>query len=246
MRLAGKVALITGGGKGIGRETALLFAREGANLVIADVDAAAGEATVADIIRLEREAIFCRVDVSDGAQVQAMVQSAVQRFGRIDVLLNNAGVTRDAFLAKMDEASWNTVININLTGVFNCTRAVAPIMIQQGSGSIVSASSVVGVYGNFGQTNYAASKAGVIGMTKSWAKELGKKGIRANAVAPGFILSDMTAKVPEKVLEMMKEKTPLGRLGAPLDVARAYLFLASDESGFINGAVLGVDGGLVI
>ncbi|MCL4515220.1 MAG: 3-oxoacyl-[acyl-carrier-protein] reductase [Firmicutes bacterium] len=246
MRLAGKVALITGGGKGIGRETALLFAREGANLVIADVDAAAGETTVAEVIRLGREAIFCRVDVSNRAEVQAMAQSAVQRFGRVDVLLNNSGVTRDGFLTRMDEASWNTVININLTGVFNCTQAVVPIMMQQGSGSIISASSVVGVYGNLGQTNYAASKAGVIGMTKSWAKELGKKGIRANAVAPGFILSDMTAKVPEKVLEMMKERTPLGRLGAPRDVAFAYLFLASDESSFINGAVLGVDGGLVI
>lgn len=246
MRLAGKVALITGGGKGIGRETALLFAWEGADLVIADVDTDAGEATVAEVIRLGREAIFCRVDVSDRAEVQAMVQTAVQRFGRVDVLLNNAGVTRDGFLTKMDEASWNTVININLTGVFNCTQAVVPVMMQQGSGSIISASSVVGVYGNLGQTNYAASKAGVIGMTKSWAKELGKKGIRANAVAPGFILSDMTSKVPEKVLEMMKEKTPLGRLGTPRDVAWAYLFLASDESSFINGAVLGVDGGLVI
>ncbi|MGB9858936.1 MAG: SDR family oxidoreductase, partial [Moorellaceae bacterium] len=157
-----------------------------------------------------------------------------------------AGITADALLVKMTEDQWDKVIAVNLKGVFNCTQAVAPIMIEQGSGVILNASSVVGVYGNIGQTNYAATKAGVIGMTKSWAKELGRKGIRVNAVAPGFILTDMTAKVPENILEMMKSKTPLGRLGVPADVAAAYLFLASDEAAYINGQVLGVDGGLMI
>lgn len=246
MRLKDKVALITGGSKGIGRETALLFAREGAALVLADIDQISGDEVVAEITRLGGTAVFYRADVCDRTAVNSMVEDAVKHFGRIDILINNAGITRDSLLTKMDEAAWNTVININLTGVFTCTQAVAPIMMQQGSGSIISASSVVGVYGNIGQTNYAATKAGVIGMTKSWAKELGRKGIRVNAIAPGFIVSDMTGKVPEKVMSLMREKTPLGRLGTTTDVAKAYLFLASDESSFINGEILSVDGGLVI
>ncbi|KKM09059.1 3-oxoacyl-ACP synthase [Clostridiales bacterium PH28_bin88] len=246
MRLRDKVALITGGGKGIGRETALLFAREGAKLVIGDFDVQAGEQTVQDIRNLGADALFFKVDVTNRDYVQAMVDEAVRKFGRIDVLINNAGITQDAFLTKMTEKQWEAVINVNLTGVFNCTQAVVPLMVQQGSGSIINASSVVGVYGNVGQTNYAATKAGVIGMTKSWAKELGPTGIRTNAIAPGFIVTDMTAKVPEKVLNVMKERTPLGRLGTPQDVANAYLFLASEESSFINGVTIGVDGGLVI
>lgn len=245
MRLAGKVAIITGGSKGIGRETAILFAREGASVAVVDVDSAAGQETIEEIASFEGKAVFFLVDVAETEQVQHMVQETLEKFGRIDILINNAGITRDAFLTKMDLAAWTSVININLTGVFNYTQAVASTMIQQGSGSIINASSVVGVYGNVGQTNYSAAKAGVIGMTKSWARELGKKGIRVNAIAPGFIISDMTAKVPEKVLDIMKEKTPLGRLGTTRDVANAYLFLASEESGFINGAILSVDGGLV-
>ncbi|MGI9952798.1 3-oxoacyl-ACP reductase FabG [Moorellaceae bacterium AZ2] len=246
MRVKDKVAIITGGARGIGKETALLFAREGAVVVICDFDAAAGEQTLTEIKSTGAQALFFKVDVTDRASVQSMVESTKEKFGRIDILINNAGITADAFLTKMTEEQWDKVIAVNLKGVFNCTQAVAPIMMEQGSGVILNASSVVGVYGNVGQTNYAATKAGVIGMTKTWAKELGKKGIRVNAVAPGFIITDMTAKVPEKVLELMQSRTPLGRLGLPKDVAAAYLFLASDEASYINGQVLGVDGGLMI
>jgi len=246
MRLKDKVAIITGGAKGIGKETALLFAREGAKVVICDFDEEAGHNTLEELKAIGAAALFFKVDVTDRASVQAMVEATKKEFGRIDILINNAGITSDALLTKMTEEQWDKVIAVNLKGVFNCTQAVAPIMMEQGSGVILNASSVVGVYGNIGQTNYAATKAGVIGMTKSWAKELGRKGIRVNAVAPGFILTDMTAKVPQKILDMMKEKTPLGRLGLPQDVAAAYLFLASDEASYINGQVLGVDGGLMI
>lgn len=246
MRLKEKVAVITGGARGIGKETSLLFAHEGAKVVIGDFDMATGEATVQEIKAKGGEAIFCQVNVADVNQIQAMVDAAVKKFGRIDILVNNAGITRDAFLSKMTPEQWEEVITVNLTGVFNCTKAVIPRMINQGSGRVLNASSVVGVYGNVGQTNYVASKAGVIGMTKAWAKELGRKGITVNAVAPGFIVTDMTAKVPDKVLDLMKEKTPIGRLGQPRDIANAYLFLASDEASFINGVVLSVDGGLVL
>lgn len=245
MELKDKVVIITGAGKGIGRETALLFAQKGAKVVVADYDPEAGKEVVEEITTNGGKAIFCSVNVTDQAQVEEMVGRTLESFGRIDVLINNAGITQDGLLTKLSIEQWNAVIGVNLTGVFNCTQAVVPIMIQQGSGSIANASSVVGVYGNVGQTNYSATKAGVIGLTKSWAKELGKKGIRTNAVAPGFIITDMTAKVPEKVLQLMQEKTPLGRLGTPRDVALAYLFLASDTSSFINGAVIPVDGGLV-
>ncbi|OAT81692.1 3-oxoacyl-ACP reductase FabG [Desulfotomaculum copahuensis] len=246
MRLNEKVAIITGGSRGIGKETALLFAKEGAKIVIGDFDTSAGEDTVNEIRRTLGEATFIQVNVIDIHLVQQMINKTVEMYGRIDILVNNAGITRDAFLTKISTEDWEQVIAVNLSGVFNCTRAVAPVMISQGSGRILNASSVVGIYGNIGQTNYAATKAGVIGMTRSWAKELGKKGITVNAVAPGFIMTDMTAKVPEKVLKMMAEKTPLGRLGQPLDVANAYLFLASDDASYINGAVLSVDGGLVL
>lgn len=246
MRLKDKVVIITGGARGIGKETALLFAQEGAKVVLGDYDAVTGEATMREIQKRGGQVLFFRVDVVDMTQVQAMVDGALEKFSRIDVLINNAGITRDAFLTKMTLEQWDEVVSVNLTGVFNCTRAVAPVMINQGSGRILNAASVVGLYGNLGQTNYAATKAGVIGMTRTWARELGRKGITVNAVAPGFIVSDMTVKVPEKVLEMIKEKTPLGRLGQPRDVAYAYLFLASDEASFINGAVLSVDGGLVL
>lgn len=162
------------------------------------------------------------------------------------MLINNAGITLDSLLVKMTDEQWDRVIDINLTGVFNCSRAVAPAMIEQGCGRIINTSSVVGVYGNIGQTNYAATKAGVIGLTKSWAKELGPKGINVNAVAPGYIQTEMTNKVPEKILHLMKEKTPLRRLGTPLDVAKIYLFLASADADFVNGTVVNVDGGLVL
>ena len=177
-------------------------------------------------------------DVSDFSQVEAMVAAVIQKFGAIDILINNAGITRDATLLKMTEEQWNQVIGVNLTGVFHCTKAVAPHMVERGRGKIINTSSIVGISGNFGQTNYAAAKAGLIGMTKTWARELGPKGITVNAVAPGFIATEMVKKMPEKVLQSMRERTPVRRLGEPRDVANAYLFLASDEADFINGAVL--------
>jgi len=245
MRLQGKVAIITGAARGIGRETALLFAAEGAKVVICDL-LDEGEEVAEEIRSRGGEAIFYKLDVTDREAVKRMVDAVVERYGRIDILVNNAGITRDAQFLKMTEEDWDKVIAVNLKGVFNVTQAVAPVMVAQGKGKVVNAASVVALYGNFGQTNYVASKAGVIGMTKVWARELGRKGINVNAVAPGFIQTEMTARVPEKVLQMVRERTPLGRLGTPRDVAYAYLFLASDESDYVNGAVLSVDGGLVI
>lgn len=246
MKLRDRVAIITGAGRGIGRDGALAFAREGAKVVVADFDAESGEQTAAEIQAAGSEAMFVKVNVADRASVAAMVESVLIRFGRIDILVNNAGITADATLAKMTEEAWDKVITVNLKGVFNVTQAVLPTMVAQGYGRIINTSSVVGRFGNFGQTNYAATKAGVIGMTYTWAKELGPKGITVNAVAPGFILTDMTAKMPEKVLEAMKEKAPVKRLGLPADIANAYLFLAQEESSFVNGHVLAVDGGLVL
>jgi 3-oxoacyl-[acyl-carrier protein] reductase len=241
-RLSGKVALITGGARGIGRATAQAFAAEGARVIVADVDADAAEATAR---ALGNGAIGLGLDVANAESVKSVVATALSRAERIDVLVNNAGITRDASLLKTSDAAWESVIAVNLSGTFLMTREVAAHMVARGSGAIINASSVVGVYGNFGQTNYVATKSGVIGMTRVWARELGRKGVRVNAIAPGFIATDMTAKMPEDVLEGMKKKTPLGRLGQPEDVARAYVFLASDDASFINGQVLGVDGGLV-
>ncbi len=192
--------------------------------------------------------------MANQAEVEAAVAQVIERFGKIDILINNAGILRDgqllkvkegAIVGKMSEADFDAVIAVNLKGVFNCTQAVAPSMIKQGYGRIVSASSVVGLYGNFGQTNYVATKAGVIGMNKVWARELGKRGITCNVIAPGFIATDMTKGMPEKILQGMIDHTPVGRLGLPADIANAYLFLASEEASFINGAVLSVDGGVV-
>jgi 3-oxoacyl-[acyl-carrier protein] reductase len=235
----GRVALITGGARGIGRATAAAFGARGARVVIADRQGA--EAAAAEV-----GAVGVEVDVADAASVAQAVARIMEKLGRIDVLINNAGITRDATLAKTSDAAWDAVIAVNLTGTFNMTRAVAPHMVAAGGGAIVNASSIVGLQGNFGQSNYVASKAGVVGLTRVWARELGRKGVRVNCVAPGFIATDMTAAMPAEILDGMKAKTPLGRLGRAEDVARAYLFLASDEASFINGQVLGVDGGLVI
>jgi 3-oxoacyl-[acyl-carrier protein] reductase len=245
MRLENKVAIITGAGSGIGKETALLFAKEGAKVVVADVNEKAGEETVVEI-KKNGEGFFVKLDVSNREQSKQMVKTTLEKYGKIDVLINNAGIVQDAFLSKMTEEQWDKVINVNLKGVFNCTQAVVEVMMNQGNGVIINTSSIVGLEGNVGQVNYAATKAGLIGMTKTLAKELGKKGIRVNAVAPGFIATPMTSNVPEMILEMMKEKTPLRRLGEAKDVAYAYLYLASDEADFVNGAVLCVDGGLII
>jgi 3-oxoacyl-[acyl-carrier protein] reductase len=252
MRLQDRVALITGGAAGIGKATAQRFVEEGARVVICDVNQQAGEATVQE---LGANATFYAVDVTDRQAVQAWVDDVATRYGRIDVLVNNAGILRDNQLVRvkngelvkqMPEAEFDVVIAVNLKGVFNCTQAVAPHMIRQGSGAILSASSVVGLDGNFGQTNYVATKAAVVGMTKVWARELGRYGIRVNAIAPGFIATDILVSMPEKVLDGMRARTPLGHLGDPRDIANAYLFLASDEASFISGAVLRVDGGIVV
>ena len=246
MRLENKVAIITGGGSGIGREAALLFAKEGAKVVVADVNEKSGEETAAEIRKNGGDGFFAKLDVTNREQSRQVVKDSLGKYGRIDVLINNAGITQDALLSKMTEEQWERVIDVNLKGVFNCIQALVEVMVNQGSGAIINTSSIVGINGNIGQVNYAATKAGVIGVTKTLAKELGKKGIRVNAVAPGFIKTPMTSNVPDKILETMKEKTPLRMLGEARDVAYAYLYLASDEARFVNGAVLCVDGGLVI
>ncbi|BAT71528.1 3-oxoacyl-[acyl-carrier protein] reductase [Thermosulfidibacter takaii ABI70S6] len=246
MRLKDKVAIVTGGAKGIGKATSILFAKEGAKVVVADVDEIAGANTVEEIENLGGEGIFVKTDVTDLNSVKNMAQTCINKFGRIDILINNAGIIRDQTLLKMSPEEFDAVINVNLKGVFNCTKVVGEYMVQQGSGVILNASSIVALYGNFGQTNYVASKSAVIGMTKVWARELGPKGIRVNAVAPGFIATEMTRGIPEKVQQMIIEKTPLKRMGSPEEVAKVYLFLASDDASFVNGAVISVDGGLVI
>jgi 3-oxoacyl-[acyl-carrier protein] reductase len=245
MRLQGKTAIITGGLNGLGRETALIFAREGARVAVCDLPPDGSE-LLAAIEAQGGEGFYAAADVSQLCQVEAMVAAVLEKFGVIDVLVNNAGITRDATLLKMTPEQWNQVIAVNLTGVFHCTKAVAPHMVERGRGRIINTSSIVGISGNFGQTNYAAAKAGLIGMTQTWARELGPKGITVNAVAPGFIATEMVKKMPEKVLQMMRDRTPMRRLGEPRDIANAYLFLASDEADFINGAVLRVDGGLTL
>jgi 3-oxoacyl-[acyl-carrier protein] reductase len=252
MRLKDKIALITGGAAGIGYATTKRFIEEGARVVICDVNQKAGEDAVRD---LGTDTDFYRVDVTDRASVDGWVESVLEKYGRADILVNNAGIVRDSLLVKMKdgelvkqmpEADFDLVISINLKGVFNCTQAVAPTMIRQGGGVILNATSIVGIDGNIGQTNYIATKAGVIGMTKAWARELGRHNIRVNAVAPGFTATEILMSMPDKILEGMKARTPLGRMGQPEDIANAYLFLASDEASFISGEVLRVDGGIVI
>ena len=250
--MQGKTVLVTGGAAGIGKATALRFAEEGAAVIICDLNETAGQETLK---LLGPQAAFYKVNVAERAEVQQWIEDVAARYGRIDVLVNNAGVLRDGQLVKfkegqlagqMAEADFDLVISINLKGVFNCTQAAAPFMIKQGGGVILNATSVVGLDGNFGQTNYVATKAGVIGMTKVWARELGKYGIRVNAVAPGFTATEMVTAMPEKILDGMRSRTPLGRLGEPRDIANAYFFLASDQAAFITGETLRVDGGIVV
>jgi 3-oxoacyl-[acyl-carrier protein] reductase len=241
MRLQDKVALITGGARGIGRATAELFIKHGARVAIVDVDAVEVEAAAAE---LGSETLGLAMDVTSQASVQAGVDAILERFGQIDILVNNAGIIRDAQLAKMQEADFDAVVSVNLKGVYNTGQIVAKHMVERGKGVILNASSVVALYGNFGQTNYVASKAAVIGMTRTWSRELGRKGVRVNAVAPGFVRTRMTEGIPDKVMEQLGAKVPLGRMGEPVEIANAYLFLASDEASYINGHVLSVDGGV--
>ncbi|WP_119071684.1 3-oxoacyl-ACP reductase FabG [Aggregatilinea lenta] len=244
--LKGRVALVTGGAQGIGKAIALRFAREGAKVVVIDVTQDKADATVAEIRAAGGEAMAAICNVVDREQVADVVAKVIEAYGQIDILCNNAGILRDARLVKMTEEQFDSVIDVNLKGVFNMTQAVAPHMVERGYGRIISTSSIVGLYGNFGQTNYVATKAAVIGMTRVWARELGPKGITANAVAPGFIATDMVKAMPEKVLDMFNERTPVHRLGEPEDIAYGYLMLATEEASFINGIVLSVDGGLVM
>jgi 3-oxoacyl-[acyl-carrier protein] reductase len=245
-RLEDKVAIITGGADGIGKATAELFAAEGAKVAIWDLNTEKGEALVKQLKANDGEAIFVRVNTADMAAVEKAAAIVMEKYGRIDILLNNAGITRDASMKKMTTDQWQQVIDVNLSGVFYCTKAVSPFMLENGYGRIISTSSVVALYGNFGQTNYVAAKAGVIGMTKTWAREFGRKGITVNAIAPGFISTEMVAAMPEQVLTGMREKVPVGRLGEPKEIAYAFLFLASDEAAYVNGTVLSVDGGITI
>lgn len=246
MRFQNKVAVITGGAAGIGRAAVEKFAREGAAVAIWDVNEVQGKELELILLHEGFAAKFTKVNTAKNDEVEAATKAVIAQFGRIDILVNNAGITRDASLQKMTAESWQQVLDVNLTGVFNCTKAVTPDMIQRNSGVIINTSSIVGLYGNYGQSNYAATKSGVIGLTKTWSRELGKHNIRVNAVAPGFIATDMINTIPEKVITSMQEKVPLRRLGTPEDVANLYAFLASDEAAFISGTVISVDGGLTI
>ena len=246
MRLKDKVAIITGSARGIGQATALKFAAEGARVVVCDLDRKAVDEVVAQIAASHGQAIGFTVNVVDKASIAAMVKGVKDKYGRIDVLVNNAGIVDDAMFRKMTDEQFDRVIDINLKGTFNCAHAVVDIMIAQGSGVILNASSVVGIYGNFGQTNYAASKFAVIGMAKTWARELGRKGIRANAVCPGFVETTILKSIPDKVMQAMIDRVPLGRLAKPEEIANTYAFLASDEASYINGAVIEVSGGATI
>jgi len=246
MRLVGKVSIITGAGQGIGQATALKFAREGAKVVVCDINEAAIQPVVDEIRGAGGAAICFVVDVTDAASITRMVEGVMATWGRIDTLVNNAGIVQDAQFKKMTEQQFDRVIDVNLKGVYNCTKAVVDIMLEQNSGVILNASSIVGLYGNFGQTNYAATKFAVIGMMKTWARELGRKGIRSNAVCPGFIHTPILNSMPGKIVKMMEDKVPLGRLGQPEEIANTYAWLASDEASYINGAVIEVSGGATL
>ncbi|WER45436.1 3-oxoacyl-ACP reductase FabG [Cupriavidus sp. WKF15] len=244
MKLQGRVAIITGAAAGIGFATAERLAAEGAIVILCDVQEARVREAAAKLAANGATVAAYRVDVTRRDEVDAMVAAVLAAHGRIDVLVNNAGITKDARLAKMTEAQFDAVIDVNLKGVFNCAQAVASVMTEQGNGVILNASSVVGLYGNFGQTNYAASKFGVIGFTKTWARELGPKGVRVNAVCPGFVNTEILQTVPEKVLDGMKESCWLRRLAEPSEIASVYAFLASDDASYINGVAIETSGGM--
>ncbi|MEZ4907770.1 MAG: 3-oxoacyl-ACP reductase FabG [Saprospiraceae bacterium] len=245
-RLENKVAVITGAADGIGKAAAELFAKEGAEVYIWDMNEDKGKETMEEIKKQNGKAHFLKVNTANYDEVLKASNSVIESAGKIDILINNAGITRDASFKKMTPEQWQQVIDVNLTGVFNCAHCVSPFMVGKGYGRIINTSSVVALYGNFGQANYVATKAGLIGMTKTLAKELGRKGVTVNAVAPGFIATEMVKKMPENILKSMEDKVPVGRLGKPEEIAYAYLFLASDEAAYVNGTTLSVDGGIVI
>ena len=245
-QLQDKVAIITGGSRGIGKVTAQTFLEAGARVSVWDIDREGAELALKEWLAQGFEVDFQLVNTAEKESVEAAAQAVADRFGRIDILVNNAGITRDSSTKNMTEAQWQSVIDVNLSGVFHCTQAVYPFMAASGWGRILNASSVVALYGNFGQANYVAAKAGLIGLTKVWAREFGPKVITVNAVAPGFIQTDMINTIPPEYLRDLLTKTPLRRMGQPQDVANAYLFLASDQAGFITGVTLSVDGGLVV
>ncbi|MDD4544598.1 MAG: beta-ketoacyl-ACP reductase [Bacteroidales bacterium] len=240
-RLENRIAIITGGASGIGAATSRKFALEGAKVIIWDLDQEKGNALANEI-----GGDFLKVNTANYTEIEAAAKAVNDKYNRIDILINNAGITRDSTLKKMTPEQWQQVIDVNLTGVFYCTKIISEYMLANNYGRIINASSVVGIYGNFGQTNYVATKAGLIGMTKTLARELGRKGITVNSVAPGFIATEMVSAMPENVIETMKAKVPIGRLGEPGEIANVYCFLASDEAAYINGHTLSVDGGMTV
>ncbi|MBI3991412.1 MAG: 3-oxoacyl-[acyl-carrier-protein] reductase [Candidatus Omnitrophica bacterium] len=246
MRLKDRVALITGAAQGIGRDIALKFASEGADIVVADINLQKAAQTQAEIEALGSKALALELDVTDYVKVTEAVNKILDKFGKVDILVNNAGITKDGLMLRMGDAEWDTVLNVNLKGTFNCTKSVSRLMIKQRSGKIVNIASIIGIIGNPGQANYAASKAGIIALTKTAAKELASRNINVNAIAPGFIQTDMTARLPEELKQKMLGVIPLGRFGSAADVAAASVFLASEEAGYITGQTIIVDGGMVM
>jgi 3-oxoacyl-[acyl-carrier protein] reductase len=246
MKLSGKTALITGAARGIGREIALLFAREGADIAAVDMEEGPLSETAAEIAGLGRKVITFKANVTKFEEAQNVIKETVEKFGKLDLLVNNAGITRDGLVLRMKEEDWDLVLAVNLKGTFNYSKAAARYMLKSGGGSIINVASVIGVMGNAGQANYAASKAGVIGLTKSLAKEFASRGVRVNAIAPGYIQTAMTDSLPAEVKETIKSLIPMSRLGTPEDVAKAALFLASDDSSYTTGGVLLVSGGMAM
>jgi 3-oxoacyl-[acyl-carrier protein] reductase len=246
MRLKDKVALVTGGARGIGREIALLFAKEGSDIAVCDVNIEEAKKACVDIEALGRKALPLQMDVADYAKVEEGLNKILDKFKRLDILVNNAGITRDNLILRMSESEWDAVMDVNLKGTFNCTKAVSKVMVKQRSGRIINVASIIGIIGNSGQANYSASKAGIIALTKTTAKELASRNINVNAVAPGFIQTEMTAKLPDDIKARMLSLIPLSRFGSPADVANVCLFLASDGSSYITGQTIIVDGGMVM
>ncbi|MBR34667.1 MAG: beta-ketoacyl-ACP reductase [Nitrospinae bacterium] len=246
MPLKGQTAVVTGGARGIGKEISLALARDGANIVIADLIAEQSEETAEEIKKLNCKALIQKVDISKTADVENMVQNTINEFKTLDILINNAGVTRDTLMVRMKEEDWDFVMKVNLTGTFNCSKAAAKYMMKQRKGRIVNIASIVGVMGNAGQANYSASKAGIIGLTKTSARELASRNITVNAVAPGFIDTEMTRSLNENIKQQLKEQIPVGKLGKPEDIANCIKFLVSDDASYITGQVIHVNGGMLM